>query len=110
MKEKDAVLEAAIEALKLGYQLGKGQRAAEIEKVPCPCSKSNEAPSAEVGQEEQSSVVVPHVTSDSATFGFDSIGRLHTITYQNGTVVTYNYDSSVGNRTSVVVTCGGSGC
>lgn len=47
--------------------------------------------------------------TDSYTVGYDSLGRIHTITYANGTVITYSYDA-VGNRTSVVAVCGGSGC
>lgn len=44
---------------------------------------------------------------DSATYTYDNLGRLKTITFQNGTVVTFNYDA-MGNRTSVVTTCSGS--
>lgn len=47
--------------------------------------------------------------SDSATYTYDLLGRLKTITFANGTVITYNYDAS-GNRTSVVVVCSGGGC
>lgn len=46
---------------------------------------------------------------DSFTVTYDSVGRIKTITYQNGTVITFNYDLA-GNRTSVVTTCGGGGC
>lgn len=46
---------------------------------------------------------------DSATYTYDTLGRLKTVTFANGTVITYNYDAC-GNRTSVVVACGGSGC
>lgn len=49
------------------------------------------------------------LASDSITYGYDSRGRLHTVTYQNGTVITYNYDAC-GNRTSVVTTCPGGTC
>ncbi len=47
--------------------------------------------------------------ADSATYGYDSNGRIHTITYANGTVTTYTYDKA-GNRQTVVTTCSGSGC
>lgn len=39
----------------------------------------------------------------SATNAYDSLGRLTTVTYSNGVVVTYVYDAA-GNRTSFVVT------
>jgi YD repeat-containing protein len=45
---------------------------------------------------------------DSATYTYDNLGRLKTVLFANGTLITYNYDAS-GNRTSVVTTCGG-GC
>lgn len=47
--------------------------------------------------------------SDSMTYTYDAQGRLKTVTYQNGTVITYSYDIE-GNRTSVVIACGVSGC
>lgn len=46
---------------------------------------------------------------DSAIYTYDNLGRLKTITFANGTVITYNYDAA-GNRTSVVTACGTSGC
>ena len=46
------------------------------------------------------------MASDTATYTYDSLGRLKTVTFTNGTVVTYNYDD-MGNRTSVVTTCTG---
>jgi len=46
---------------------------------------------------------------DSATYTYDGVGRLKTVTFANGTVVTYNYDA-MGNRTSVVTTCSMGGC
>jgi len=49
------------------------------------------------------------LASDSVAYGYDSRGRLNTVTYQNGTVITYSYDS-MGNRTSVVTTCPGGTC
>ncbi len=48
-------------------------------------------------------------SGDSATYHYDSFGRLQTVTYPNGTVITYNYDSA-GNRTTVVTTCSASPC
>ena len=69
---------------------------------PCPCAKQATAA-------VQAEAFRPLLTSDSVTYGYDTLGRLHTLTYLNGTVVTYNYDV-VGNRTSVVTTCGGSRC
>lgn len=47
--------------------------------------------------------------SDSATYEYDSRGRLKKITYNNGTTVQYSYDAA-GNRTSVVTNCSSSGC
>lgn len=47
--------------------------------------------------------------SGSATYTYDSRGRLQTVTYGNGTTITYTYDNA-GNRTNVTVTCGGGGC
>lgn len=44
--------------------------------------------------------------TDSATYGYDAQGRLKTITYANGTTITYTYDSE-GNRTVEQVTCAG---
>ena len=49
------------------------------------------------------------MASDTATYTYDSQGRIKTVTFANGTVITYNYDN-MGNRTSVVTTCGGGGC
>ena len=49
------------------------------------------------------------MASDTATYTYDSLGRIKTVTFANGTVITYNYDA-MGNRTSVVTTCGGGGC
>jgi YD repeat-containing protein len=47
--------------------------------------------------------------SDGATYGYDSRGRLQTVTFANGTTHVYNYDA-MGNRTSVVTTCPGGTC
>ena len=49
---------------------------------------------------------VSDMASDTATYTYDSQGRIKTVTFANGTVITYNYDD-MGNRTSVVTTCGG---
>lgn len=46
---------------------------------------------------------------DSFTVTYDSVGRIKTITFLNGTVITYNYDNC-GNRSSVVTACSGTGC
>ena len=46
------------------------------------------------------------MASDTATYTYDRLGRLKTVTFTNGTVVTYNYDD-MGNRTSVGTTCTG---
>lgn len=43
------------------------------------------------------------MAADTATYTYDNLGRLKTVTYTNGTVITYSYDS-VGNRTSTVST------
>lgn len=77
-------------------------------KKPCQCGKAHAAVDqleAAVGAD----AVRPLVTSDSVTYGYDTLGRLTTLTYANGTVIQYNYDA-VGNRTSTVTTCGSSGC
>ena len=77
------------------------QQSAPPAAKPCGCAKAKPSVEAEA--------VRPLVTGDSVTYGYDTLGRLTTLTYANGTVIQYNYDS-VGNRTSVVTTCGGSGC
>lgn len=46
---------------------------------------------------------------DSATYEYTPQGWLKKITFNNGTVIEFFYDN-VGNRTSVVTTCGGGGC
>jgi YD repeat-containing protein len=47
--------------------------------------------------------------TDSATYTYDNHGRIQTVTYANGTTITYAYDSA-GNRTTVTTTCSSSGC
>ena len=49
------------------------------------------------------------MAADTATYTYDTLGRLKTITYTNGTVITFNYDSA-GNRTSVVTSCPSGTC
>jgi YD repeat-containing protein len=68
---------------------------------PCPCSKETETITSEA--------IEPRVTTDSVIYAYDTLGRLHELTFANGTTVVFNYDS-VGNRTSEVITCSGSGC
>ena len=46
---------------------------------------------------------------DTATYVYYPNGRLESITYANGTVITYTYDQS-GNRTQVVTTCSANPC
>jgi len=48
-------------------------------------------------------MVVQPAVAATITFTYDALGRLATVTYPNGTVVTYSYDS-VGNRTARAVT------
>lgn len=48
-------------------------------------------------------------TSDSATYQYDTKGRLWTVTYANGTTITYQYDQA-GNRSQVVSSCSSGGC
>jgi YD repeat-containing protein len=64
------------------------------------------------------SVVVPVIIlllglpaqADTATYIYDAArGLLIEIDYGNGTKIVYAYDGA-GNRTSVTVTCGSSGC
>lgn len=47
--------------------------------------------------------------SDSAAYTYDQNGRLWTVTYANGTTITYTYDTA-GNRQQVVVSCSSGGC
>jgi len=42
-------------------------------------------------------------------YTYDSLGRLTNVTYSNLTTIVYSYDA-VGNRTSIVTTCGPNGC
>lgn len=75
----------------------------ETKKEDCGCFKGDEA--AEVKSLGKMSLLA----SDSATYAYDSRGRLQTVTFANGTTHTYNYDA-MGNRTSVVTTCPGGTC
>jgi YD repeat-containing protein len=43
------------------------------------------------------------------SYTYDALGRVLTTTYDNGTVIYYNYDAA-GNRTTQGVTCGTGGC
>ena len=38
----------------------------------------------------------------ATTYTYDTLGRVSSVTYDNGLIVVYSYDS-VGNRTQVVV-------
>ncbi len=55
------------------------------------------------------SVAVQHARADSVSYTYDELGRLSQVTYSNGTVITYTYDTA-DNRTTQTITCGGSGC
>lgn len=46
---------------------------------------------------------LPAAHAGSASYTYDSLGRLAKVTYSNGTVITYTYDAA-GNRSSVVTT------
>jgi YD repeat-containing protein len=101
-EEQTAQVELALDILgKLLHEqpaLDMASGAAVNETQPCKgCQKSSAA------------VVRPLLTTDSVTYTIDSLGRLTKLTYANGTTITYNYDA-MGNRTSVVTACGGSGC
>jgi uncharacterized protein RhaS with RHS repeats len=43
------------------------------------------------------------MASDNFTVTYDSLGRIHIITYMSGQTITYTYDDD-GNRTEVVTT------
>ena len=43
------------------------------------------------------------VHAGSVTYAYDTLGRLTSLTYSNGVVITYTYDAA-GNRSSVVTT------
>lgn len=43
------------------------------------------------------------VLAGSVNYTYDTLGRIKTATYSNGTVITYSYDAA-GNRTSRVTT------
>jgi YD repeat-containing protein len=44
-----------------------------------------------------------NLQAGSVTYAYDNLGRLSTVTYPNGVVITYLYDAS-GNRTGYTVT------
>lgn len=48
------------------------------------------------------SMVAAAAFAGSATYTYDSLGRVITITYSTGVVITYTYDAA-GNRTAYVV-------
>lgn len=48
------------------------------------------------------SMVAVAAFAGSATYTYDSLGRVITITYSTGVVITYTYDAA-GNRTAYVV-------
>jgi YVTN family beta-propeller protein len=47
--------------------------------------------------------------SGSASYTYDALGRIKVVTYDNSTTITYGYDAA-DNRTSLAITCGGTGC
>ena len=49
----------------------------------------------------------PALATDQFIYTYDALGRLASVTYQNGGSVTYNYDAA-GNRTQVTNTAGSS--
>lgn len=49
------------------------------------------------------SMVAAAAFAGSATYTYDSLGRVTTITYSTGVVITYTYDAA-GNRVANVVT------
>ena len=55
------------------------------------------------------SLMSPSRANDSATYTYDTYGRIWTVTYANGTVTTYTYDAG-GNRSAVVTTCSSGKC
>ncbi len=79
------------------------------ENEDCGCAKVTETDALDAAQPSKSLQPKSLLAADSVTYGYDSRGRLHTVTFQNGTVVTYSYDAC-GNRTSVVTTCPGGTC
>ncbi len=44
-----------------------------------------------------------------AKYVYDSLGRLSQVVFTNQTSIVFSYDAA-GNRTSIVTTCGPSGC
>ena len=54
-------------------------------------------------------VAAPSVASDSVSYFYDLRGQLQSVTYANGTTITYVYDVA-GNRLSQTVSCPGQSC
>lgn len=50
----------------------------------------------------------PPGAQEAVQYGYDALGRVVTVTYGNGTVITYAYDPA-GNRTQVTTGSGGGG-
>lgn len=48
-------------------------------------------------------MVAPNAFAGSATYTYDTLGRVVKVVYSNGVVITYSYDAA-GNRTATVVT------
>lgn len=45
--------------------------------------------------------LLPSPSWAATTYTYDTLGRVSTVTYDNGLVITYSYDAA-GNRTQVV--------
>ena len=46
-------------------------------------------------------MALPAQAATATAYTYDTLGRVSTVTYPNGVIVTYNYDPA-GNRTQVV--------
>ncbi len=51
-------------------------------------------------------LIGPTAIADSVSYTYDELGRLKTVTHDDGVVVEYNYDPA-GNRTTTVITASG---
>ena len=47
-------------------------------------------------------VSAPTIASAATTYTYDTLGRLSSVTYDNGKTIVYTYDAA-GNRTQVVI-------